>query len=243
MKRLTGKIDPARIRAQEVPRAPDGVIERIRALGCDSSLISDAMDAAGVSGTLPASLYRPTIEGATMVGPATTVRNIPASGTPTPQERATTGRNGMAEMEAHNLATPGDVLVIEGVEGLSNMGGISAALAKRHGIVGAIVQGGIRDVAHSRAEGFPLWASEISPLTGKWRIETVEINGDVSLGDVRIHPGDIIVADDTGACVLPRDKAESVLAIAEAQHALEEARIDAIDKGVHIADLPGKPKS
>ena len=49
----------------------------------------------------------------------------------------------MAEFEAHNLATPGDVLVIQGVANVSNMGGISALTGKRQGEVGAIVMGGV----------------------------------------------------------------------------------------------------
>lgn len=242
MKRLTGKINAERIRMATVPRAPEGIIERIRALGCDSSLISDAMDHLGIAGTLPASLYRPTIGGAAVVGTATTVRNRMSSAVPTPAERSRSGRNGMAEMEAHNQASDGDILVIEGVEGLSNMGGISALIAKRHGIVAAIVRGGIRDVGYSRDVGFPLWSTEINPVTGKWRLETVEINAPVQLHGVGICPGDIVVADDTGICVIPRERAEDVVSLAEDQHALEVARIAAVAEGIHIADLPGKPR-
>ncbi|MEO3388009.1 RraA family protein [Mesorhizobium sp. CAU 1741] len=240
MKRLTGKIDAARIRSMDTPRPPDGIIERIRAIGCDTSLLSDAMDDLGITGTLPASSYRPTLDGSLIAGPALTVRNVAASGEVSPLQRATTGRNGMAEMEAHNLASPGDVLVIEGVEGLSNMGGISAMIAKRHGVVGAIIKGGIRDVGHSRAEGFPVWATEISPLTGKWRIETVEINGPVALDNVLVRCGDIVVADDTGVCILPPDRAEEIVEKAEAQKALEAVRIEAVRAGTHVADLPKK---
>jgi 4-hydroxy-4-methyl-2-oxoglutarate aldolase len=242
MKRLTGKIDAERIRMFQVPRAPEGIIDRIRAFGCDSSLISDAMDHLGIAGTLPASLYRPTINGAAIVGTATTVRNQVSPGVPTPLERTQSGRNGMAEMEAHNQATEGDILVIEGVEGLSNMGGISAVIAKRHGIAGALVRGGIRDVGHSREVGFPLWSTEISPVTGKWRIETVEINAPVQLHGVGIRPGDIIVADDTGICVIPPERADEVVSFAEEQYSLEAARIQAVAEGVHVADLPGKAK-
>jgi 4-hydroxy-4-methyl-2-oxoglutarate aldolase len=241
MKRLTGKIDPARIRLMETPRPPEGIVERIRALGCDTSLISDAMDDLGVGGTLPASTYRPTMAAATVVGPAITVRNIRIPGNVSALERARAGRNGMAEMEAHNLASPGDVLVIAGVSGLSNMGGISAQIAKRCGVAGAIVRGGIRDVSHSRDEGFPLWSTEISPVTGKWRIETVEINGPVDLDGIGIRPGDIIVADDTGVCIVPPEHAAAILERAEAQNALEATRIEAIKAGAHVADLPGKP--
>jgi len=240
MKRLTGKIAEDRIRLTDTPRPPEGIVERIRAIGCDTSLLSDAMDDLGIAGALNASDFRPTLPGAAIVGPAVTVRNIPADSHPTPLERAQAGRNGMAEMEAHKLASPGDVIVIEAVPGLSNMGGISALIAKQRGIAGAVVQGGIRDVGHSRGEGFPLWATEISPITGKWRVETIEINGPVSLGGVRVRPGDLIVADETGICVVPPERADAILKIAEGQQALEEAKIEAVKAGAHIADLPGK---
>jgi regulator of RNase E activity RraA len=111
----------------------------------------------------------------------------------------------MAEFEAHNLALKGDVLVIQGVADVSNMGGLSAQTGRRQGEIGAIVQGGVRDVAHSRALDYPVWASDITPVTGKWRIETMEINGPVQIGEVRVAAGDLVVADDTGVCFIPRD--------------------------------------
>jgi 4-hydroxy-4-methyl-2-oxoglutarate aldolase len=240
MKRLTGKIDASRIRLMDTPRPPDGIIARIQALGCDTSLISDAMDDLGIAATLAASHYQPTLAGAAIVGPALTVRNTMSPRSPSALERAQGGRNGMAEMEAHNLASSGDVLVIEGVSGLSNMGGISALIAKRHGVAGAVIQGGIRDVSHSRSAEFPIWASERTPVTGKWRIDTVEINGPVCVSGVHVRPGDLIVADDTGICVLPPEHADAVVSRAEAQHALEAKRIAAINDGAHIADLPKK---
>src|SRR5260370_15395013 len=111
----------------------------------------------------------------------------------------------MAEFEAHNLALKGDVLVIQGVADVSNMGGLSAQTGRRQGEIGAIVQGGVRDVAQSRALDYPVWASDITPVTGKWRIETMEINGPVQIGEVRVAAGDLVVADDTGVCFIPRD--------------------------------------
>ena len=98
----------------------------------------------------------------------------------------------MAEFEAHNLATPGDVLVIDGVSGMSNMGGISAQTGKRQGEVGAIVWGGVRDVGHSRSVDYPIWSTELSAVTGKWRLQTIEINGPVEIGGVRVEPGDLV---------------------------------------------------
>jgi hypothetical protein len=109
-----------------------------------------------------------------------------------------------AEFEAHNLARPGDVLVVDGVPGVSNLGGISTQTGKRQGEAGAIVFGGVGDIAHSRSVGYPVWSSEVTPLTGKGHIETVEINGEVEVTGVRVAPGDIVLADDSGVCFIPR---------------------------------------
>ena len=144
----------------------------------------------------------------------------------------------MAEFEAHNLALPGDIVVIDGVAGISNMGGISAQTAKRQGEVGAIVFGGVRDLAHSRRVGYPIWASAITPVTGKWRIETIEINSEIVVAGIRVAPGDIVFADDTGVCFIPRARAAEVLEMARQKSAAEEAKCAAIDRGVPVADLP-----
>jgi regulator of RNase E activity RraA len=145
--------------------------------------------------------------------------------------------NKMAEFECHNLATPGDVLVIEGVPNISNMGGNSAQTGKRQGEVGAIVQGGIRDVPHTRAAGYPIWSSDITPVTGKWRIEAAEINGPVMIGGVQVHPGDMVVADDTGVCFIPHDLILEVLEHAENKARSENKRVQAIDSGLSVPDV------
>ena len=237
-KRLTGKIAPERIRMETVPRPEKGLIEGFRETGPDSSLVSDVMDSLGITGVIPASILAPSLTGIPIVGPATTVRNMALGGNPSPHQRAAKSFNAMAEMEAHNLAEPGDIVVIEGVEGVSNMGGVSSTIAKRQGVLGAIVKGGIRDLNESRSIGFPFWASEITPVTGKWRIETVEINGEVEIFGVRVRPGDIVVADDTGVSVIPIERAAEVLAVCRKKQAIESSRLTAIREGTHVADLP-----
>jgi 4-hydroxy-4-methyl-2-oxoglutarate aldolase len=219
-----------------VPRAPQGVVERFIALGDPTGIISDTMDELGIpSGVIGASVLRPTIAGKTIVGPALTVRNILQR--IDPLEGARNHVNRMAEFEAHNLAQPGDVLVIQGVPNVSNMGGISAQTGKRQGEVGAIVQGGVRDIAHSRALDYPVWASDITPVTGKWRLETVEINGPIQIGDVRVAAGDLVVADDTGVCFIPRDVVLEVLEAAEEKAKAETIRCKAIDDGIPVPDI------
>jgi regulator of RNase E activity RraA len=235
-KRLTGRIAAERIRLMSVPRPPAGAAERFIALGDPTGIISDTMDELGIAhGVIGASVLRPTIPGSVIVGPALTVRNIVQRADPLAAARAHVNR--MAEFEAHNLAEPGDVLVIQGVANVSNMGGISAQTGKRQGERGAIVMGGVRDIAHSRAVGYPVWASDITPSTGKWRLETVEINGTVQIGDVRVAPGDLVVADDSGVCFIPRDHILEVLEAAEQKAKAEDIRCKAIDDGIPVPDI------
>jgi len=235
-KRLTGRIAAEQIRLMTVPRPPAGVTERLLALGDPTGIISDTMDELGIpGGVIGASVLKPTIPGKTIVGPALTLRNILQRIDPLAGARAHVNR--MAEFEAHNLAQPGDVLVIQGVADVSNMGGISAQTGKRQGEAGAIVQGGVRDIAHSRAIGYPIWASDITPVTGKWRLETVEINGAIQIGEVRVAAGDLVVADDTGVCFVPRDMVLEVLDAAEQKAKAEAVRCKAIDDGVPIPDI------
>jgi regulator of RNase E activity RraA len=194
------------------------------------------MDELGIpAGIVGASTLKPTMPGQVICGPALTVRNIAQRVDALAGRRASL--NKMAEFEAHNLAEDGDVLVIEGVSGMSNMGGISALTGKRAGERGSIVMGGIRDIPHSRSIGYPIWASEITPITGKWRLETVEINGTVMIGDVRVAAGDLVVADDTGVCFIPGDKIMPVLELCEKKARAEEIRCQAIENGIPVPEI------
>ena len=235
--KLTGKISRDRIRLMRTPRPPQGLIEGFKRINDASSVISDIMDELGITGAIGTSVLKPTIPGAAIVGPALTVRNILQR--EHVYETARGHVNRMAEFEAHNLALPGDVVVIDGVPGISNMGGISAQTGKRQGEAGAIVSGGIRDLGHSRRVDYPLWSTEVTPITGKWRIETVEINGDIQIAGIRVSPGDIVVADETGVCFIPIGRAREVLSMALARSAAEDAKCEAIDSGTSISDLPG----
>jgi regulator of RNase E activity RraA len=238
-KQLTGKIDPSRIRAMALPPLPDGVLEGFRALGDATSAVADALDEFGIPGCVAASTLRPTISGARLVGRALTVHNIVQSRDPMESARQRT--NKMAEIEAHNLAEPGDVIVIQGVSGTSNMGGVGAQIGKRQGEVGAIVEGGVRDIGHSRSVGYPIWSTEVTPMSGKWRVETVEINAMVVICGIRVYPGDLVIADDTGVCFVPRADAQRVLAYAQKKAKSEEDSCARIEAGVSVPELAGAP--
>jgi regulator of RNase E activity RraA len=235
-KKLTGKIAKENIKHMSVPRPPVGLLEGYRSLGDASGVLSDVMDELGITGVIGASVMKPTIADACRVGVALTVRNIMQRDHV--YETAKAKVNGMAEFEAHNLAQTDDFIVIQGVSGISNMGGISSQTAKRQGEVGAVVEGGIRDVAHSRSIGFPVWSTEITPVTGKWRIQTVEINGDIQIAGIRVSCGDVVYADSTGVCFIPIKRAAEVLEKAKAVVAAEARKCTAIDEGVPVPDLP-----
>jgi len=238
-RRLTGKIHPSGIGAIELPKVPADILEGFRALGSDaSSVVSDAMDEMGVAKAIGASVLRPIYAPAAIVGRALTLRNVVQEDSP--YKGASEKISRLAEIEAHNLAEPGDVLVIEGVHGVSNIGGISAAIGKRQGEIGAIVDGGVRDVGDCRSLGYPMWSRDVTPLTGKWRIQTVQINFPVQIAGVQVTPGDIVIADETGICFIPPDKAAAVLKRCQEIMAAEASRHKDISAGVPVPDLANR---
>ena len=119
------------------------------------------------------------------------------------------------------------------------MGGVGTKIGKRQGEAGAIVDGGIRDVGQSRALGYPIWSTERTPITGKWRLEAAEINGPVVICGIRVEPGDLVVADDTGVCFVPRDKIMDVLIFAERKTESEQDKCAQVDRGDSVPELAG----
>ena len=235
--RLTGRVRPEVVLRRRVPRPPSGVVDALGRLDGLTELVSDALDDLGIAGALPASTLWPTMPGARLVGPALTLRNAPLD-EPVGDLIARGHVNRQADYEAHNLTAPGDVLVIEGHPRASNIGGMSAALGKRQGGAGAVVWGAIRDVAHSRAASYPIWCRALTPVTGKWRQQTVEINGVVDIGGVCVACGDLVVADESGVCFVPRAHVREVVASVRRKARADAARRALIDRGVPIADFP-----
>jgi len=191
------------------------------------------MDELGIhSAAIPGGVLKPTDPAARMVGRALTVLNVARA--EAPAEAAASGKSLMADVEAHNLAEDGDVLVLQGIDHISNMGSIIASIARRQGEVGAIVDGAVRDITHSRAIGYPIWSRSVSPITGKWRIRTAAVNVDVVICGVKVSPGDLIVADEVGVCVVPHRHMRAVLERAGQIAASEEIRQREIVDGAPI---------
>lgn len=197
--------------------------------------VSDAMDLLALSGAIGAVVLRPSIPSARIAGPALTVKNRARS---EPVADVVVRKdNRLGDIEAHNIAQPGDVLVVQGVANASSLGGIMATIAKRQGECGIVVDGLVRDIDASRAIGLPVWAKGTTPVTGKWRVETEGVNVPVTVAGVSVSPGDLVVADETGICFVPRADIVRVLETAQRLAADEEDRLRRITDGVPLAEI------
>lgn len=146
--------------------------------------------------------------GARVVGPAFTVRCPP-------------GDNLMMHAAIYRAA-PGAVIVAEaGDVDYAVAGGNVCAVAQRRGVAGFVVDGVIRDLAEVRDSRFPVFARGVIPVPGVKNV-VEPLNGIVSCGGVDVHPGDIVVADEEGAVVVPHGQWEQVLRDALAKQVAEE---------------------
>jgi regulator of RNase E activity RraA len=150
-----------------------------------------------------------------VAGPAFTVRTAP--------------RDNLMLHAAIYLAEPGDVIVVEaGDQEMAVAGGNVCAVAQRRGVSGFVIDGVIRDVAESRARGFPLFARGVSPIPGG-KEGPGAINAPVRCGGVSVSPGDVVVADEEGVVVVPAGRVAEVLPRARARAAADAA--ETLDAG------------
>jgi 4-hydroxy-4-methyl-2-oxoglutarate aldolase len=187
-KQTLGKLPRDAIRLLELPRLPAATLEGFSALVDLTGTISDALDELGIVGWCRHTSCPGRERHASSSVPRSPCATFSAPRRSTKRRRKKTNTQG--ETEAHNLAEPGDVLVIEGVMGCSNMGGQSATIARRQGFAGAVVDGTLRDPEQYRGMGWPVWCRGFTPITGKWRMQTVEVNGTVEICGVQVRPGD-----------------------------------------------------
>lgn len=236
--RIWGGVPQESIKQIKYPRINAKIIQEFLALEDLTSSLSDVLDSLGISGTVPSSYLSPIIPGSKLAGTAITLRSIPERKTST-QGLHDKNYIRMATRDTHYLAEPGDVLVADfgGNLDISNMGGQSVCVAQSRGVVGAVVNGAIRDVSSFRSRNFPTWSCGTTPISGKCRIQAVEINGPVTLHNVVVEPGDLIVADDSGVCAIPADKVSYVLDKCKTISKEEAVMRELIDKNAPISDL------
>lgn len=231
-KELLGVIPKERIVKIRIKRPSKKIIDEFLKLEDLTPTVSDVLDMIGMPGAIPANVLRPLVQGSRIAGPTVTLRNIPDRTTP---HRGFTTRDFPrmgAERECYNIGKPGDVIVIDGGgrTDRSNMGGLSATIAKTKGIAGNIIDGGARDCDTIRKVKYPVWARSETPISSKFRHEAIEINGPVTCAGVQVRPGDLVLADDSGVAFVPLELVEEVLEKAKEVVTIEEKMRSAILK-------------
>jgi 3-hexulose-6-phosphate synthase / 6-phospho-3-hexuloisomerase len=153
-----------------------------------SANVSDALHR---TGWLPG--IAPQLPGAKLVGPVITVRTYPG--------------DWAKPVEAIDHAREGDVIVIDaGGVGPAIWGELATHSALQKKVAGVVIHGAARDVPEIRETGFPLFSTLVQPSAGEPK-GFGEIGVPIKIEGVTVSPGDWVVGDDDGVCVIPKEKA------------------------------------
>lgn len=91
----------------------------------------------------------------------------------------------------------------------SVIGGNVALIAKKRGITGFVIDGTVRDIAEIRENEVAIFGRGVLPMPGGKK-NAVPVNVPITAGGIAVNPGDVIVADEEGVTVIPKDKAEEI---------------------------------
>lgn len=212
---------------------------RTRFAAVDSSNAADVLDTLNLTEQGLAPQFRPFPANAgRLAGWAFTVRG----------QMAPYDRNGgdAEKMQACAELTPGSVSVWSGGgDGVCFFGELIAIGMSERGCVGALVDGGIRDVSWIGKHGFPVYARYRTPIQsiGRWKVTgwnvPVSLPGATARA-VQVRPGDFILADEDGALVIPTDVVEIVLERAEAMGQRESEIRRELAAGLSLSDALAK---
>ena len=161
---------------------------------------------------------------------------------PGPDRQTVTGRSS-GPLKALEIGKPGDVIVVDagGETETSVVGGLMGGLAKNRGIAGMIVDGAGRDIDELRDIGWPIFTRAITArgthTMFSGRREDLSLNVPIVCGGVVVNPGDMVVADEIGITVVPKNKLAEVIDRAKEQADREAATREWVKQGKTVEDL------
>jgi len=148
--------------------------------------------------------------------------------------------NGMLEAIDQGSTNSVYVMVVEGGEDIAGMGGLMGTAMAARGYAGAVIDGGVRDVAYLRKIEFPVYATGIVPSTSVHHYRFGGSQIPVTCDGVTVNAGDIIAADSDGVVVVPRARAQEVLTLAQQMDFKEHSMYAVIEQMKSIVEAVKK---